>query len=349
MKALRQRHGLTFIEFLMVITIFSIVAAILLPVLARARQAALRTHCMNNMRQLGLIFRMFADTNRGVYPPGAPNAPWGEAPAVGDARRLVRNNFICDPSALFPDYVDNFNVFHCRASERPKSDPNAPWFTDVTFTRDRIHPAVAADPRNAEALSRLLGEGARPDPECLTNQMYTYLPYAVITQAQGVFLWNELHRRMRAGEIDFMKDDLLVPGGHGPGGGDIFYRVRDGVTRFFQVDADDPARNAIAEKDIPVLYDSVAADNGAPFVNHIWPLGGNVLYMDGHAEFRRLPSVAPEIPYSQEMMEWTRRNVYDNTPLLNAPPWCSNRPTGVPFEPRYRYYPHDPRYLGLIF
>jgi len=179
--------------------------------------------------------------------------------------------------------------------------------------------------------------------------MYTYLPYAVVTREQALFLWAELHRRMFEGEVDFMKDDLTIPGGHGPGGGNVFYRVRDGVPKYFLTETDDPSKGHVSEAQIPILYDSVAADDGSVFMNHIWPLGGNVLYMDGHVEYRRFPNSEVDVPYSLDVTDWSRENVYDNASLRGVPPWCSNRPVGMPFEPRYRYYPRDPRYLGLVF
>jgi prepilin-type N-terminal cleavage/methylation domain-containing protein/prepilin-type processing-associated H-X9-DG protein len=61
--------GFTLIELLVVIAIIAILAAILFPVFARARERARRAACINNMKQLGIAFLMYADDNSNRIPP----------------------------------------------------------------------------------------------------------------------------------------------------------------------------------------------------------------------------------------------------------------------------------------
>jgi prepilin-type N-terminal cleavage/methylation domain-containing protein/prepilin-type processing-associated H-X9-DG protein len=129
MNYLRNRgrpRAFTLIELLVVIAIIAILAAILFPVFAQARESARKASCQSNLKQIATAFHMYTNDFDSKYPPSGP-----------DANGLTSNNpypgcegWPCIPAdgnmswgARLQPYVKNYGLFKCPSANNSASNP----------------------------------------------------------------------------------------------------------------------------------------------------------------------------------------------------------------------------------
>ncbi len=105
-QRISPRAAFTLIELLVVIAIIAILAAILLPVLSRARQRADRAYCMNNMRQLAIAWIMYSDDNNAIIP---FNGDTADQSINSWVKGILKWDF--PPSASNPDNYNATNLY----------------------------------------------------------------------------------------------------------------------------------------------------------------------------------------------------------------------------------------------
>jgi prepilin-type N-terminal cleavage/methylation domain-containing protein/prepilin-type processing-associated H-X9-DG protein len=154
-----KRKAFTLIELLVVIAIISILASILFPVFARARENARRASCMSNLKQFGLAMMQYTQDYDEAYPPSSSG---GEGPNAPGGSWLLGDDSAGNPvqtwaQILYP-YHKSLQIFVCPSGESTyaaypiRGNYGANWQLIKSPTGDPLKLAELAAPANTYAM-----------------------------------------------------------------------------------------------------------------------------------------------------------------------------------------------------
>jgi prepilin-type processing-associated H-X9-DG protein len=209
--------GFTLLDFVLVVVVLGFLAVLLFSLLGR--RAGPRPSCVNNLKQMGIVFKMYANEWNGRYPQKTPYA----------------GVWMVDPRAIYPEYLVDLSILTC------------PEWLNHDELAQRIR-AATDYPVDWELLSRLTAESYTYTNWMVMNDDDVRKLSERYPQLTGEDYDEDIPRLDAVADEGNEPDATARP---------AFHRLREGIERFLITDITNPAASALAQSTIPVMFDNI--------------------------------------------------------------------------------------------
>lgn len=230
-----------------------ILVAILVHALLGARETYKLSRCADNLKQFGLVFKMYANEHRGTYPPLS----------------RVPGRFVPAWEEVYPEYLDDPSIFVCPSgvTARSQGDVTTSWDVEYPVWDDYSYVYFGYAIKNEEQGFAFLDAYEKKVTEAIRFANLAF------NEQLGKWLLPE----------SFWQENLYVNENRGTANGDILLRLDEGVPTFRNIDF-----STVSWRPPTIVMFDRPGTTSTDF-NHV-PGGSNVIFIDGHVEFITYPS-----------------------------------------------------------
>jgi len=172
--------GFTLLELLLVVAVIAILAALLLPTLGRARSKARQASCVNNLRQINLGVRMYADDSADAFPPPTNNFPPDAFTAYTKRMKtyLGMTGESSERATLFACPADTFHYDFADRISSSMHDQSRYHYSSYAFNGGNFPMGNPPVPRWLGIAGRKLSSVSSPAKTVLVSEFAALLPYS---------------------------------------------------------------------------------------------------------------------------------------------------------------------------